>query len=135
MRYIAAGRTEAWNEMAYDTGELIIISGNHRYAELYARHVHKIAHRGVNADIAKIRTEYWIICIRKLVHHIRHNCVRCRRYEGKLEEQIMAPLPIERLRPAPVWYNTGIDLFGPFPIKGDVNKRSVGKGYGILPTY
>ena len=46
----------------------------------------------------------------------------------------MSPLPVERLKPAPVWHNTGIDLFGPFFVKGEVNKRSVGKAYGTIFT-
>ena len=101
---------------------------------MYATYIHNEAHRGVSADVAKIRSEYWIVGIRKLVKRIRYNCNRCRRFEGKLQEQIMAPLPIERLKPAPAWYNTALDLFGPFAIKGEVNKRTVGKGYGVICT-
>ena len=50
---------------------------------------------------------------------------------GKTEMQAMAPLPIERLKPAPY---IGIDLFGPIKIRGEENKRSVGKTYGIIYT-
>jgi hypothetical protein len=46
----------------------------------------------------------------------------------------MAPLPLDRLKPAPMWHNSALDLFGPFSIKGEVNKRSVGKAYGIIFT-
>ena len=46
----------------------------------------------------------------------------------------MAPLPAERLKPAPVWYNTALDIFGPFAIKGKVNRRTLGKGYGVIFT-
>ena len=46
----------------------------------------------------------------------------------------MAPLPIERMKPAPAWYTTHIDYFGPFTLKGEVSKRSRGKGFGIIFT-
>ena len=46
----------------------------------------------------------------------------------------MAPLPIERLKPASIWHYSGLDLFGPFQIRGEVNKRSLGKGYAIVFT-
>ena len=46
----------------------------------------------------------------------------------------MAPLPGEHLKPAPPWFNTGLYLFGPFHLKGEVNKRSTGKGYGVIFT-
>ena len=44
----------------------------------------------------------------------------------------MGKLPIERLKPAPPWSSVGIDLFCPFEIRGEVNKRSTGKVYGII---
>ena len=46
----------------------------------------------------------------------------------------MSPLPVERLKPAPPWFYIGIDIFGPYTIRGEVNKRSSGKGYGIIFT-
>ena len=132
--FVAIGRTEKWNELSYNKKQLVIIPGNHRYSKLYARHIHETAHLGVNADIAKIRSDYWIINIKRLVKSIRYKCVKCRQQSGKLLEQIMAPLPVERLKPAPVWHNTGLDLFGPFYIKGEVNKRTLGKGYAVIFT-
>ena len=101
---------------------------------LFSRHIHKEAHLWVNSDIAKIRSHYWVIGIHKLVKSIRYNCITCRKFHRKLQEQLMAPLPIDRLKPAPMWHNTGLDLFGPFLIKGEVNKRSLGKGYAIIFT-
>ena len=50
----------------------------------------------------------------------------------KLNEQIMENLPIERLKPAPTWTYTALDLFGPFKIKDKVKKRTTEKAYGII---
>ena len=46
----------------------------------------------------------------------------------------MSPLPEERLRPSPPFSHVGIDYFGPFEIKGEVQKRVRGKCYGIIIT-
>ena len=132
--YIAAGRIGAWNEFTFNKKDLPVLSAKHRFSELYARHIHNQAHRGPRADVAKIRTEYWMVGVQRLAKRIRHNCIDCRRLHGKLQQQVMAPLPMERLKPAPMWYFTGLDFVGPFSVKGEVNKRSVGKGYGVIFT-
>ena len=65
---------------------------------------------------------------------IVNKCVICKKYRKNLDAQVMGPLPMERLRPAPAWYTTHMDYFGPFELKGEVNKRVCGKGYGIIFT-
>ena len=72
--YFAVGRIGTWNELSYNKNRLIILPGTHRYAELYSRNLHEIGHLGVNADIAKICSEYWIIGIHQLVKCIKYNC-------------------------------------------------------------
>ena len=46
----------------------------------------------------------------------------------------MAPLPEERMKPTPAFHNTSIDIFGPFTIKGEVNKRIKSKAFGVIFT-
>ena len=46
----------------------------------------------------------------------------------------MGKLPIERLKPAPAFFHSMIDLFGPYIIRGEVNKRTSITVYGILIT-
>ena len=58
----------------------------------------------------------------------------CKRLDKKLSEQVMGNLPIERLKPAPPWYSTSIDLFGPFTIRDEVKKRTTSKAYGVIFT-
>lgn len=36
----------------------------------------------------------------------------------------MGNLPTERLKPAPPWYSTGIDLFGPYRIRDEVKETT-----------
>ena len=40
----------------------------------------------------------------------------------------MGKLPIERLKPAPAFFHSMVDLFGPYRIRGEVNKRSSRNG-------
>ena len=89
------------------------------------------AHLGVNADVAKIRGR---IRGDRFGERYQEKCVLCRKKYTKLMEQRMGRLPIERLKPAPPWYHVMIDLFGPFTIKGEVNKRSSMKVYGVITT-
>ena len=44
----------------------------------------------------------------------------------------MGQLPQERLKPAPAWHCTAVDVFGPFKIRDEVKKRTTGKAYGVI---
>ena len=44
----------------------------------------------------------------------------------------MSPLPVERLKPSPAFSNVCIDYFGPYTVRGEVQKRVRGKAYGVL---
>ncbi len=59
---------------------------------------------------------------------IKFNCVICKRLEKRLSKQIMGQLPLERLKPAPLWSYTALDLFGPFKIRDEVKKRTFSNG-------
>ena len=48
--------------------------------------------------------------------------------------QVMSPLKEERLKPASAFHTTGIGYFGPLKLKGEVQKRTHGKGYGVIFT-
>ena len=72
--------------------------------------------------------------LHKMARSIRLNCIIWKKLEKKLVIQKMGNLP-ERLKPVPKWYCTGIDFLGPFTRRGEVQKRSRGKAYGILFNY
>ena len=103
-------------------------------AAVLANYLHGKAHLGIEADVAKLRSHLLIIGVRRLVRSIKYNCVWCKRMYGITEMQAVTPLPIERLKPAPPWFYTGINLFGPIKIRGEVNKRSFGEAHGIIYT-
>ena len=128
-------RCEAWLNENYNNKELILLPYNHGFSKLYALHIHREGgHLGVSSTVCKIRYRFWIINVTRLVKSIVNKCVTCRKNRGRVEEQMMAPLPSQRINPAPVWFTTHIDYFGPLELKGDVNKRVRGKGFGIIFT-
>lgn len=129
---VVGGRILKSAESSYDEQELILMPYSHRMSRLYAERIHNRGHAGVSATVSKIRARFWIINLRRIVRSIKHQCVICRKKEKSLEGQIMGPLPEERMTPAPAWSATGVDFFGPFQTRGETNKRSRGKAYGLI---
>ena len=69
-----------------------------------------------------------------MLRSICYKCVRCRTLDEQLQQQVMGAIPRQRLNPAPAWAYTSVDLFGPYEIRGEINKRTRGKGYGVIFT-
>lgn len=118
----------------YNVSRIILLPYDHRFSRLYAEFIHNECHYGVAATASKIRSRFWISNLEKMAKSIRYSCVQCRKLDKKLCSQIMGKLPIDRLKPAPAWSSTSLDLFGPFLVKGEVNKRVRMKVYGVLFT-
>ena len=132
---VVGGRTERWMEGTWNRQLFILLPKKHRVSLLIARRDHaRIGHLGRDATISKIRSTYWILGVRAIVKNMISKCVICKMKIKKLLEQVMAPLPIERLKPCPPFTHVMVDYFGPFDIKGEVQKRTRGKCYGVLFT-
>ena len=78
----------------------------------------KVGHSGRTTTVNEIRSNgFWIIGMTTVVKSVIFSCVRCRLLRGKLGQQKMADLPLERtLEVAPFTY-CGVDVFGPYRIK------------------
>lgn len=109
----------------------IILRDSHHFARLVASDVHqRTLHGGQQIMIAEIRSKYWITNLKRLVKSIIHNCVRCHRYNAKMQQQLMGSLPTERVIISRPFTNTGVDYADPIEIKvwkGRCNKMT--KGY------
>lgn len=123
---------ERWVEMSYNEHEVPLLPQKHDISRLYAKYVHEKGHCGVSAPASKVRSTFSVIRIHRIVKSIKFNCVKCKKLDKKTATQVMGQLPEERLKPAPAWHCTAIDLFGPFKIRDEVKKRSVGKAYGVI---
>ena len=129
---MVTGRAEQWFRNSYNPEGLILLPHIHRIAFLYALWIHNIDHLVVATTICKIRSRFWVTQLTKMVNSIRMKCVTCRKSDKKLTQQRMSQLPDHRLKPSPAFYNTFVDLFGPFQISGVVNKSTRGKCFGVL---
>ncbi|XP_071954191.1 uncharacterized protein [Antedon mediterranea] len=117
---------------SYNKQEVPLLPYDNAFTKLYAKEIHSKGHLGVQSIVAKIRSKYWIIDVQRMVKSIKYHCVTCRRFEKNTAAQKMGPLPITRLKPSPPWMYIGVDLFGPFTTRGEVNKRARGKAYGVV---
>ena len=131
---VAGSRFESWQQCSYNDKNPAILSAKSEFAKLYAMKIHNQSHSGVLAVAAKIRSKYWIVGLRRLLRSIKFHCVTCKRLDKQLESQQMGQLPEYRLKPAPAWSYISLDLFGPILIRGETNKRTQGKAYGVIYT-
>ncbi|XP_057294660.1 uncharacterized protein LOC130623195 [Hydractinia symbiolongicarpus] len=132
---VVGGRTERWMEATWNKQKFILLPGNHRLSYLIASTEHRLSgHLGISATISRIRSHYWIIGVRALVKGMLSRCVICIRKRKEKSLQVMSSLPVERLRPSPPFSSTSLDFFGPYLIRGEVQKRVRGKCYGVIMT-
>ena len=130
--YVVGSRLESWSGHTYNDKQPILLSSKSRLAQLYAQYVHDSCHLGISATASKIRGKFWIIGLRQLLKSIKFRCTICKKSDGQFQQQIMGKLPAERLNPAPAWSYVSIDLFGPYSIRGEANKRTRSRGYGVI---
>ena len=133
-------RMEKWMDMSYNNKDIILLPYDHPISKLYVLEKHNLLHlsgyTGASATACKVRLKFWIPHLENMIKSIKSKCVGCKQLnlDRLKESQAMASLPIDRLKPAPPWHSTTVDLFGPIEIKGEVNKRSRGKAFGIIFT-
>ena len=58
----------------------------------------------------------------------------CKIREAKFKTHLMGKLPEARLKLAPAFNRVMFDLFGPYTVRGEVQKRTNGKAYGVIFT-
>ncbi|XP_076047314.1 uncharacterized protein LOC143028837 [Oratosquilla oratoria] len=110
----------------------VILPHNHRLSTLIVRDCHNSSHVGEEWTLSHVRKKYRIIRGRKLVKHVKMDCIVCKRLYGVPMNKRMSDLPPERCEPGrPAFRYVGVDLFEPFHVKVG---RSEMKRYGCLYT-
>ncbi|MCG8622720.1 MAG: transposase family protein [Proteobacteria bacterium] len=89
------------------------------FITLVVRNAHeRVLHNGVKNTLTKIRSNIWIVGERSFVNSVLHNCVTCRRFEGKpYQNPLPPPLPTFRVSEDPSFSSPGVDFAGPLYIK------------------
>ncbi|XP_033643441.1 uncharacterized protein LOC117303376 [Asterias rubens] len=119
--------------MFYHTKHPALLPHDHYISILIVRSIHQQGHTGVATTVAKTRQRYWILKAHNLAKTIKYRCVVCREAEHKLETQVMADLPKQRLAPyTPPFYFTSCDYFGPYQVK--IGRNKTAKHYGVIFT-
>ena len=82
-------------------------------------HYHKnVKHCGRTTTTNALRQDgYWIVNCNGMVRSVINQWVPCRALRGKVGEQQMSELPIERFSIEGPFTYTGVDMFGPFYIR------------------
>ena len=130
--YVVGSRLESWSSHTYNDKPPVLLSSKSRLAQLYAQYVHDRCHLGISATASKVRAKFWVVGLRQLLKSIKFRCTTCKKSDRQLQQQIMGKLPEERLNPAPAWSYVSMDLFGPYSIRGEANKRTRSRGYGVI---
>ena len=84
-------------------------------------------HAGIETTIRQVLKKAYIIEGRSLVKLIKKSCTKCRIINKKRIEAIMGPLPQSSLTVAPAFYNTQLDLSGPYKSYSPSHKRTTVK--------
>ncbi|XP_058791049.1 uncharacterized protein LOC131664177 [Phymastichus coffea] len=117
--------------LSYDEAHPPIIPLKSRLTTLIIRDAHfRTMHGGPQLVLSYIRRRFWIPQVRNTVRQFVRRCVRCIRFQGRVEEQQMAPLPASRGEQSSSFSTCGLDYAGPFPVrtsKGRGQKST--KGY------
>lgn len=105
--------------LSSDEKNPLVLTRHNHISILLVRHYHeKVEHQGRHfTEGALRRAGFWIIGGKGLINSVLHHCVTCRKLRGKMEEQIMADLPPERLKINPPFTYVGLDVFGPWMVR------------------
>lgn len=113
----------------------ILLPPDHPVTGLFMRDAHiSGGHRGRDGTVARFRARYWTSHATKLSKSICGKCQLCKLLRVKLMDQMMGQMPPARLMPAPPFSKVMLDLFGPYLVRGEVQKRTSGKAWGVIFT-
>jgi hypothetical protein len=129
------GARLSFNPMTLGNDPQYLLPSKHPGTRMFMIQAHKdCGHRGRDDTLARFRLRFWTPHASKVANQVKSNCQKCKLRDHKLLTQCMGVLPTQRLKPAPAFDSTMVDLFGPYAIRGEVQKRTTGKGYGVIFT-
>ena len=133
--WIVGSRLRQFNPMTPDGVPQRLLPPNHTVTRLLMKQCHEDSgHRGRDGTLAKFREHYWTTRGSKLAWLVKNSCQLCKLRDPQLLSQVMGALPEARTKPSPPFTRVMVDFFGPFAVRGEVQKRTSGKAYGILFT-
>ena len=123
-------------DIPYESRCQLIIPKDHPFTDCLIRYVHEsvVMHGGAKHTAAVLMKKFWIVKGNRKVRDVVARCVVCKRQRASPTDQVMAPLPeeripVERLSP---FTHTALDMAGPFHVKW--GRNGVKKMYVLLFT-
>ena len=111
----------------------VLLPYKHKCSLLVMANAHEEAgHVGRDATLAKCRQQFYMAHGVKLAKRVRERCSKCRVQDKNKLSQMMGKVPLVSLKPAPAFNVVQLDLFGPWAVRGEVQKRTTGKVWGVL---
>ena len=81
-----------------------------------------------------LRQQYWIMSSRLQIKSVLRKCLECQKSNARRGQQIMAPLPIVRLKYSPPFTKVGVDYTAKFQIKMTMRARNSQPCYMVIFT-
>ena len=111
----------------------VVLPFRSNFTALVMRSCHiDVGHLGRDQTLATFCEKFFCVRASVLAARICKHCYKCRKTDLQLGQQLMGSVPDWRMQPALPFHYTQIDLFGPYAVAGEVQKRVRGKGYGII---
>ncbi|XP_042899319.2 uncharacterized protein [Parasteatoda tepidariorum] len=96
------------SNLSYDQKHPLLIPRDHKITTLIFQYFHlKNLHVGAQTLLHCVRQEFWPLNGRNTARKIVHDCITCFKAKPKIEQQIMASLPKERVTISPPFSKTG----------------------------
>ncbi|XP_066919855.1 uncharacterized protein [Clytia hemisphaerica] len=129
---IAGKFTDAMLDLSQSTFCVPVIDRHSPVAYSLVIEAHWLKHDGIEATLRRLLKKVFIIEGRTLVKTIKRSCERCRYLEKRTVEAIMGPIPSSSLTIAPAFYQTQVDLSGPYKSISPTNKRATIKIWLVI---
>ena len=113
----ADGRLSYAEFLSLDLRFPIILPRGHWVTKLIVKHFHELGKHitGTNHTLSNLSSKYWIVAPREEIREWEQQCNECKRRQAKVATQVMAPLPVTRLRnPLRAFHRVSVDFGGPF---------------------
>ena len=111
----------------YQSKHPVILRKKYEIVSLIVTQLHQnMNHSGPQHVLSELRQRYWVSQVRSVIKKKIKSCCICKKYSTKPTPPLMASLPPSRFQPfSPLFYQTGVDYFGPMLVKKDDHLSSV----------
>ncbi|XP_054717305.1 uncharacterized protein LOC129226700 [Uloborus diversus] len=104
----------------------IIIPDKHLFTSLVIKDSYeRVLHAGVADTLVQTREKFWILRGRQCVKSVLNICYICKKFNIRPGQQVIAPLPGDRINESPPFSVTGLDFAGPLYVKGSENRHYI----------